>query len=288
MHDIWNPWHGCIKKSEGCQNCYMYAIDAARGLDGSNIYRVKQNFDLPVQRFRDGLYKIPPGAHIRVCMNSDFFLAEADEWRPAAWDFIRQRPDVLFWLLTKRPERVAAVLPPDWGEGWDNVALNVTTENQRRADERLPILLSLPAKHKGLMAAPFLGPVHIEKYLATGQLEYITSGGENYAGARPCRYEWVESLYRQAVDYDVDFDFYETGEWFIKDGKTYHISRSQQRQQAIKSGLRHRGRPTEFKLSPAGGQLSFSDAPPARHYGRRCRDCREKEGCLGCIGCGQC
>ena len=24
MHDIWNPWHGCLKYSEGCKNCYMY------------------------------------------------------------------------------------------------------------------------------------------------------------------------------------------------------------------------------------------------------------------------
>ena len=25
MHDIWNPWHGCVKCSEGCQNCYSFS-----------------------------------------------------------------------------------------------------------------------------------------------------------------------------------------------------------------------------------------------------------------------
>ena len=25
MHDIWNPWHGCVKYSEGCMNCYIGA-----------------------------------------------------------------------------------------------------------------------------------------------------------------------------------------------------------------------------------------------------------------------
>ena len=30
MHDIWNPWHGCRKCSEGCQNCCMYYLDAVR------------------------------------------------------------------------------------------------------------------------------------------------------------------------------------------------------------------------------------------------------------------
>ena len=43
---------------------------------------------------------------IRVCMTSDFFLEEADAWRDEAWSIMRQRPDVKFFLLTKRPQRV--------------------------------------------------------------------------------------------------------------------------------------------------------------------------------------
>ena len=38
MHDIWNPWHGCVKYSEGCMNCYMYVLDKMRNQDGSHIY----------------------------------------------------------------------------------------------------------------------------------------------------------------------------------------------------------------------------------------------------------
>ena len=72
-------------------------------------------------------------------------------------DIIKKRPDVKFFLLTKRPERVAEHLPSDWGDGWENVMFNVTCENQRRADERIPILLKLPFKHKGIMCAPFIG-----------------------------------------------------------------------------------------------------------------------------------
>ena len=41
MHDIWNPWHGCIKKSEGCANCYMYFLDKIRDQNGADIYRTK-------------------------------------------------------------------------------------------------------------------------------------------------------------------------------------------------------------------------------------------------------
>ena len=74
---------------------------------------------------------------------------------------MRQRADVVFFLLTKRPQRVRECLPPDWGSGWDNIIFNVTCENQRRADERIPLLLELPFKHKGIMCAPFIGPVSI-------------------------------------------------------------------------------------------------------------------------------
>lgn len=81
MKDIWNPWHGCIKISEGCENCYMYFLDKSRNLNGSDIYKVKTNFNLPLKKDRQGNYKIKSGEIIRVCMTSDFFLEEADNWR---------------------------------------------------------------------------------------------------------------------------------------------------------------------------------------------------------------
>ena len=107
MHDIWNPWHGCVKKSEGCANCYMYSLDKRRGMDGSRIFKVQNNFDYPLAKDKFGKFKIKSGEHIRVCLTSDFFLTEADAWRADAWKIIKQRPDVAFYLLTKRPERVA-------------------------------------------------------------------------------------------------------------------------------------------------------------------------------------
>lgn len=117
-------------------------------------------------------------------------MAEADGWRPEAWRIIKQRPDVVFFLLTKRPERVRSCLPPDWNDGWENVFFNVTCENQEMADERIPLLLELPFKHKGIMAAPFIGEVSIAGHLASGQIEQVIAGGENYDGSRPCLFDW--------------------------------------------------------------------------------------------------
>ncbi|MCR5088277.1 MAG: phage Gp37/Gp68 family protein [Oscillospiraceae bacterium] len=289
MHDIWNPWHGCRKCSEGCQNCYMYYLDGLRGKNGADIYRTKAGFRYPLSRDRHGNYKVRSGEMLRVCMTSDFFLEEADPWRPEAWDIIRQRPDVKFFLLTKRPERVENSLPPDWGKGWENVMFNVTCENQRRADERLSLLLSLPFKHKGVMCAPMIGPVSISDYLTSGQIEQVLCDGENYGGARPCHYEWVKALRDECVLRNVTFVFCSTGRRFVKDGKLYKIEDSGiQTEQAFRSGLSFRGKAIHFELCDSWG-YPIPEAQLYRpHFGRRCRTCGMQISCNGCSDCGKC
>lgn len=290
MHDIWNPWHGCIKKSEGCRHCYMYFLDKQRNADGSHIFKVKNNFDYPLHRDKSGAYKIKSGEHLRVCMTSDFFLEEADKWRPEAWKIIKKRSDVVFFLLTKRPERVRKCLPDDWGDGWENVFFNVTTENQQMADERIPLLLDLPFKHKGIMVAPFIGAVSIAEYLKIGQIEQVIAGGENYDGARPLHYEWAKNLYDECRQADVTFCLIETGSVFIKDGKTYHIpDKSKQSEQAFKSGLQYRGKEMHFKLQEVGQVSLFGQTEWYKPVFReRCQTCGSRLICNGCANCGLC
>ena len=286
---IWNPWHGCHRISEGCLHCYMYTLDARRGIDTSRVYRT-QNFDLPLARTRAGDWKIPAGVELFVGLSTDFFVEEADPWRPAAWDIIRCRPDVAFRLLTKRAHRIRECLPPDWGDGYENVMFQVTTENQARADERLPILLDIPAKHRGFMAAPLIGPVDAERHLATGLIEQVLCGGENYDGARPCHHEWVASLSAQCRRRDVQFDFIETGTVYVKDGKTYHLpDKRLQSRQAHRSGLSHPGRPIRYRLRHPEPTL-FDDPVPRHTFPFRdtCANCGSRPTCNGCSGCGAC
>ena len=289
MHDIWNPWHGCKKCSEGCQNCYMYFLDEQRGKSGADIYRTKSGFRYPLSKDRNGRYKVQSGEQLRVCMTSDFFLEEADEWRSEAWSIIRQRPDVVFFLLTKRPERVCDCLPYDWGDGWENIFFNVSCENQKRADERIPILLSLPFKHKGIMCAPFIGSVSIREYLATAQIEQVICDGENYTGARPCHYEWVKQLRDECEEYNVTFAFIGTGRRFVKDGKTYMIEGSElQASQAYKSGLSYQGKPIDFKLCNLLGLPITKERRYEPFFGDKCQTCGMKIICNGCTRCGKC
>ena len=289
MHDIWNPWHGCHKISEGCQHCYMYFLDAQRDQDGSRIYKTA-NFNYPLQRDRHGAFKIKSGEHIRVCLTSDFFLEEADQWRDAAWRIIGERPDVVFYLLTKRPQRVRDHLPKDWGDGWENVFFGVTAENQRRADERVPILLELPFRHKGVTVAPFIGEVSLAPYLATGHIEEVLSGGENYDGARPCRFEWVQRLHSECRQYNVNFNWFETGTVLIKDGKTYRLpSKQLQSRMAWKSRMSFIAKPLKFKLTDALGMEIPEDTlyePQFCHS--NCAECGAHGFCNGCVQCGLC
>lgn len=289
MHDIWNPWHGCKKCSEGCEHCYMYFLDRMRDCNGADIYKTKSGFYYPLKKDRNSNYKIHSGEQLRVCMTSDFFLEEADAWRDEAWDIMRLRPDVKFFLLTKRPQRVREHLPKDWGNGWENVFFNVTCENQRRADERIPILHELPFKHKGIMCAPFIAPISIERYLKIGQIEQVICGGENYDGARPCDFEWVKALRAECVSHNITFCFIETGTHFIKDGKYYHMPDKQiQSKMAHKSGMNYQGKPIHFQLTDSWGYTIPAEDLYIPYYGSQCQECGSKLICNGCSQCGKC
>lgn len=288
MRDIWNPWHGCVKCSEGCENCYMYYLDRMRDKNGAEIYQTS-NSRYPLSKDRKGRFKIQSGETISVCMTSDFFLEDADLWRDEAWDVMRMRRDVVFYLLTKRPQRVADCLPADWGDGWENVFFNVTCENQRRADERMPILLELPFKHKGVSCTPLIGPVRLTKYLDSGQIERVVCGGENYGGMRPFSFDWVKTLREECVSRDITFCFLETGTVFIKDGRQYVIrGKRLQTNQALKAGMNYEGRPMRFDLVDSRGMPIPKEKLYVPHYGAYCAGCSMKIVCNGCSECGKC
>lgn len=293
MHDIWNPWHGCKKVSEGCQNCYMYFLDSTRNKSGADIFRVKNNFDYPLHKDRFGKYKIKSGEYIRVCMTSDFFLEESDIWRDDAWKIMKKRADVIFILVTKRPERVYDCLPKDWGEGWENIWFHVTAENQKRVDERLPILLDLPFKHKGVMVAPFIGPVSLLEYLRSGQIENVWAGGENYNGSRPLFYNWVKKLSDECKLCDVSFEFYETGNVFIKDGQKVPVGdKFGQTKSAYLLGLNYESsKPQVFNVPKFEEYFQtdlFANTQTLQNYREICQYCTMKKRCIGCSNCGKC
>ena len=212
---IWNPWHGCTKYSAGCQNCYVYRIDATHGHNSTTVQKTAA-FSLPMQRTRGGTLKLQPtGEPVYTCLSSDFFLPDADNWRPDIWAMIRFRSDLHFFIITKRLLRVAACLPPDWRTGYPNVTICCTTENQQAADERLPVLLQLPIAKKEIICEPLLTPIQLQPYLQP-QISRVTVGGESGEQARLCRWEWVTSLAAQCRAANRPGRFLKKGDFVIR------------------------------------------------------------------------
>ncbi|MDE6886688.1 MAG: phage Gp37/Gp68 family protein [Helicobacteraceae bacterium] len=232
----YNPWHGCFKVSVGCKNCFIYTIDSMHQKDSKNIYKTK-NFYLPIIKNRSGNYKIPSNSFVWMCFSSDFLLKEADLWRNEVWEMIAKRKDVEFAFFTKRIERLESCLPDDWGDGYKNVIVGLSVENQVLADKRLPIFINLPIKRRWIIAAPLLEALKLEKYLQRNKIEAVGVGGERALNARICDYSWVLDIRGQCERAGVGFYFHQTGSRFKKDNKIYKIKNYLQQSQAKKAGI---------------------------------------------------
>jgi len=232
----WNPWHGCKKISEGCRNCYVYRQDERYGVEipSSVVRKNKTSFDLPLRIKRDKTYKLSAGQTIFTCFTSDFFIDEADKWRKQVWSMIKLRHDIRFLIFTKRVDRIKDCLPNDWGDGYENVMISCSIENQAMADYRLPILLNLPLRHKAIIVAPMLEKIALSQYLRN-DIKEVVVGGESGVNARICDYLWVLDIRRQCIENDIPFVFHQTGARFLKDGKLYTIRRHEQESQAKKA-----------------------------------------------------
>ena len=230
---MWNPWRGCKKCSDGCLYCYIHKGDAKRGVDTSIIEKTK-DFSKPIEHLKNGNYKMKSGI-IYTCFSTDFLIEEADAWRRDCWQMIKEREDCTFLFLTKRIDRLMDCIPDDWGDGYENVVVCCTVENQKNADYKLGIFSKLPIKHKCITAQPLIGAIDIEKYL--DGIELVVVGGESDTNARPLDYAWVLDIREQCIRKNVSFEFRQCGTHFIKDGKEYKLQTKDLCSQARKAGI---------------------------------------------------
>lgn len=161
--------------------------------------------------------------------STDFLIEEADPWRSACWQMIRERQDCTFLFLTKRIERFPKCMPEDWADGYENVVVCCTIENQRNADKKLPIFSALPIRHKCITAQPLLERV-----------ELVVAGGESDRDARQLDYAWVLDLREQCIRKQVNFEFRQCGTRFIKDGRQYKLQTRDLCRQARLAGINYR------------------------------------------------
>lgn len=266
-HHTFNPWRGCTHVSPGCEHCYAETLAKRNpgqlgtwGAGGTRVVASESMWSQPLRWNRDTYLAraatcecrtqaidlhspgCPAGRWERprvFCASlADVFEDRDDlDWsRGRLFGLIERTPHLDWLLLTKRPENVRLLTPDQWREGWpENIWLGVSVEDQRRADERIPLLLDTPAAVRFLSCEPLLGPVDLSGWLACpscgyaavpghggcdwgprhAALDWVIVGGESGPGSRPMDLAWARSLADQCAD--VPCFVKQLGSWWARD-----------------------------------------------------------------------
>jgi protein gp37 len=275
--------HFCVKLSPGCAHCYSSRLQSRFGLhEFVATNRDKVDLFLHEPALLEVIARRKPTRYFWCDMTDLFGDWVPDEWIDRCLAAMALTPQHTHMLLTKRPdrmrdymsipcrrERVQAAgermrpsrLPRHWYHVADwsmrlnpwplpNVWLGVSCENQQTADERIPLLLQMPAAVRFISAEPLLGPIRLVQQepprLADGRvcwppmqpqpstywlahkdwpddceywqaktngLSWVIAGGESGPGARPMHPDWARSLRDQCTSGGVSFFFKQWGEW---------------------------------------------------------------------------
>ena len=255
-----NPWMGCQRVSPGCGGakgvggCYAEALVTGRmgyhaesadprrrlTLWGPPSTSTRQrtsaaNWKRVVQWDREAK---AAGVRRRMFCASlaDVFEAHPDltAIRADLWPLLASCTSLDVQLLTKRPENITAMVPRAWRESWPaHVWIGTTVEDQRRANERIPHLLKVPAAVRCLSCEPLLEAVNLTRVVmksipgairmevecdglrgyvgstvdqdtaAARGLQWVIVGGESGTGARPFDLGWARSIVEQCSDAGV-------------------------------------------------------------------------------------
>jgi protein gp37 len=197
----------------------------------------------------------PTGIGVQL-MGDLFHETVHAEWAQLVVAIAAMAPQHQFLFLTKRPERAATVLGElgdlgtmhsmamdEYGHhvfdvharrrddgratAWcfeeyglpPNVWLGVSVEDQATADERVPVLLEIPAAVRWVSCEPLLGPVDIYEWLGNWCSAYddgietrpglslAVTGAETGPGKRPMQLDWARGLRDQCRAANVPFFF---------------------------------------------------------------------------------
>lgn len=256
--ETWNPVTGCTPVSEGCANCYAKRM--ANRLRGRYGYPKNDPFRVTFHpdKLDKPLHWKKPRMVFVSSMGDLFHKDVKSEWINIVWHKAFNLPQHTFQILTKRPDRMLewtrkadrmlewtrkAAKVKAWPieEIWpENVWLGVTAENQKCADERIPILLQIPAAVRFVSVEPMLGPVDLSPWICKSckngtvaspllihpkygggcgvctnkpKLDQVICGGESGPGARPMHPNWARDLRDQCQDAGVPFFFKQNGAW---------------------------------------------------------------------------
>lgn len=261
----WNPIRGCSVVSEGCRNCYAMAVAARFSGEGQayeglayrnssgahwtgQVRLIEEHLEDPLR------WKRP--RRIFVNSMSDLFHPEVSfDDIDRIFAVMALAPQHIFQVLTKRPERMLEYLsesrlfPDEFSMKLcdetrlfidiplPNVWLGVSVEDQKTANERIPLLLQTPAAVRWISAEPLLGAINLTnvfpdptaslnaftgeaKHLlgmrerTLGKIDWVVVGGESGTSARPFNLEWARSIIKQCGGASVSVFMKQLGRYF--------------------------------------------------------------------------
>ena len=252
----WNPTIGCTRVSEGCRNCYAFALHDQRheSWKGTGAFANVPQYHKPFSELQvmgeDRLLQPTRWKRSRrIFVNSMSDLFHKD----VPLDALRKIVGIMglcahhrFQVFTKRPERMREFLLEHWPEPLPNVLWGVSVEDERTALERIPLLLESPAIRRAVSYEPALEGVSFESWLrwepgeqihepgggsytterppAHPFLDWIIVGGESGSGARPFHYEWALSVAQECREASVPLFVKQMGSNAYRGGKPWNLS----------------------------------------------------------------
>lgn len=248
-HHTFGPWWGCVEVSPACDSCYARTLAHRWGFDvwGKDKPRRffgEKHWNEP-RKWNAKAAKQGQRARVFCASMADVFedRRDLDPWRLKLWKLIEETPDLDWMLLTKRADCIKTMLPEAWlSEPRPNVWLGVTAENQRRAEERIPVLLEVPAAVHWISAEPLLSAIDFSLWMAGAKravtddvldapdgalvdgfervgdtwkrrdgISWIITGGESGADARRMDPAWARDILLQCRAAGVSYHFKQKG-----------------------------------------------------------------------------
>ena len=216
----WNPVAGCTIMSAGCTNCYAmqmaFRLEAMgvpkyRGLTRKSGKRTiwngtlredRNSLDIPIR------WKKP--RKIFVNSMSDLFHPSVSfEFIRDVWDVMTRTPQHHYQILTKRPDRMAEIIPEIQLNPLKNVWLGTSVEDADVVD-RIHDLRKVPAAIRFISFEPLIGSVG---RVELSDIDWAIVGGESGPRARPIQEIWIDEIYENCKDNGTAFFFKQWGTW---------------------------------------------------------------------------
>ena len=203
----WNPTVGCTKISPGCKHCYAESM--AKRLKAMGTPGYENGFKLTIlpDRLAEPLARKKPTVYFVNSMSDLFHEDVPTEFIQAVWATMAICPQHQFQVLTKRPERMAALFADGDLQRLNHIWIGTSVEDDTVVG-RIEHLLSISGMTRFVSFEPLIGPVGS---ISLHGIAWAIVGGESGPASRPMEIEWVEQIERACRRAETAFFFKQWG-----------------------------------------------------------------------------